>query len=304
MPEPSPVALRRRAKRLLLRAATRPRILRRLRHDVARHTLILCYHNVIPDELTVPGPSASAHLPLGEFRQHLDLIERYTAPVPLDDVFERQAGDRPRVAITFDDAYAGAIRLALPELTARGVPATVFVASDFVGGAPFWWDAFPVTGWEGSQEPLVQCRGLEPAVRAWAVEQGLTEAEVPELLRCASIEDLRAASRAGYSFGVHTVRHPNLTRLTRAEIREELIGCRDWIETQGLPSSPWVAYPYGLSDASVEDATRALGFEGALSIQGGWNRVGEDARWRLPRANIPAGMPVERFVLLLHGLDY
>jgi peptidoglycan/xylan/chitin deacetylase (PgdA/CDA1 family) len=45
------------------------------------------------------------------------------------------------VAITFDDGYVDTLRQAQPRLAAAGVPATLFLATAFVGqGVEYWWD--------------------------------------------------------------------------------------------------------------------------------------------------------------------
>ena len=45
------------------------------------------------------------------------------------------------VVITFDDGYADTLRQAQPRLAAAGVPATLFLATAFVGqGVEYWWD--------------------------------------------------------------------------------------------------------------------------------------------------------------------
>lgn len=52
-------------------------------------------------------------------------------------------GDLPdnAVAVTFDDGYVDNLRMAKPQLERAGIPATVFIASGYVGTATqFWWD--------------------------------------------------------------------------------------------------------------------------------------------------------------------
>src|SRR5687767_498679 len=79
--------------------------------------LILAYHNVLP-EGEAPVGERSLHLPLTRFREHLEHLARHHEVVPLPALLdgEGSTGRRPRVAITFDDAYHGALSVALPEL--------------------------------------------------------------------------------------------------------------------------------------------------------------------------------------------
>ena len=58
------------------------------------------------------------------------------------------------IAITFDDAYAGTVDQALPELARLGLPATVFLAPAFVEGDTFWWDALAAPGLAEPEEKL------------------------------------------------------------------------------------------------------------------------------------------------------
>jgi peptidoglycan/xylan/chitin deacetylase (PgdA/CDA1 family) len=120
---------------------------RTLRHHAARGaSRVLAYHNVVPAE-SRKGGDVSLHLAFDTFRRQLDYLGRHTSVVSLADVLGESPAampetDRPRVAITFDDAYADAMQIALPELASRGMPATVFVAPALLGVDCTWWDRY------------------------------------------------------------------------------------------------------------------------------------------------------------------
>lgn len=77
------------------------------------------------------------------FAEHLEVLRKLGRPVPLRRLsralLDADFSDRP-VALTFDDGYADNLHAAKPVLERHDVPATVFVASGYVGGHEFWWD--------------------------------------------------------------------------------------------------------------------------------------------------------------------
>src|SRR5512143_348475 len=75
----------------------------------ARHrTLVLAYHNVVPDGAP-PAGDRSLHICRSRFAAQLDELIRHAEIAPLDQVLSHPDRGRPRVAITFDDAYRGAV---------------------------------------------------------------------------------------------------------------------------------------------------------------------------------------------------
>jgi peptidoglycan/xylan/chitin deacetylase (PgdA/CDA1 family) len=73
----------------------------------------------------------------------------------------------------------------------------------------------------------------------------------------------------GVEVGAHTVSHPHLTRLGDEELERELREARVRLEDElGRPCA-YVAYPYGESDARVQDAVRRVGYSGAFALQAG-----------------------------------
>src|SRR6056297_2355727 len=99
--------------------------------SAADHGVILMYHHVAGDT-----PASTSVTPT-QFRRHLDFIEDNDFDVVplqalLDAVYSGDSVPLNAVAITFDDAYVSVHSEALPELTSRGMPFTVFVATQAV----------------------------------------------------------------------------------------------------------------------------------------------------------------------------
>jgi len=163
--------------------------------------IILAYHNIVPDGVTSFGERA-LHIPVTEFGWQLDHITRRFDVVSLGRLLRVPsaggASGRPRVAITFDDAYRGTIAIGLPELVSRGLPGTVFVPPGLLGGRYFWWDLL-ADRTNGSLEPVVRAHLLEAArgdesLMGDSFSEGSdVGARLPEYLQSAAESEIREA---------------------------------------------------------------------------------------------------------------
>ena len=149
----------------------------------------------------------------------------------------RGGGDRV-LAVTFDDGYRSVLDRALPVLSRLGVPATVFVPTDFPGGGPMAWPG--IDGWLGTEHE-------------------------PELVPL-SWDDLRGLAGAGWEIGSHACSHPHLTRLGDAELERELVESRRRLEAELGVACRSLAYPYGDHDDRVLAAAAAAGYEAACTV--------------------------------------
>jgi peptidoglycan/xylan/chitin deacetylase (PgdA/CDA1 family) len=78
------------------------------------------------------------------FAAHLEVVRASRRPLAMSEFVDRaKRGTLPpnAVAITFDDGYADTLWHAKPLLSTAGMPATLFLATAFVGqGVEYWWD--------------------------------------------------------------------------------------------------------------------------------------------------------------------
>jgi peptidoglycan/xylan/chitin deacetylase (PgdA/CDA1 family)/GT2 family glycosyltransferase len=108
-----------------------------LRRAQPQPALILLYHSIAerawdPWDLCV----SPRH-----FAEHMDVLATLSTPIRLADWRSGFTGNRPAVAVTFDDGYSDNLTAALPILRARGIPATLFpIAPHSAPTAEFWWD--------------------------------------------------------------------------------------------------------------------------------------------------------------------
>ncbi len=296
-------AFKRVAELVLLRGG--PARLARL--GTSGRTLVLAYHNIVPAG-EPPAGEAPLHLSQRRFAAQLDELARRCRVVSLAEA--AVPGDRrPRVAITFDDAYLGAVTVGMDEMARRGLQATIFVATGFVGGGAFWWDSLANAKGElathAREHALHECRGLDTEVRRWAGAAGApVRDDLPSYARAASLPDLHAAvARSGVALGSHTISHPNLTRLSPAELRAELVDSKLWLENHfGSAAIAWLSYPYGRTSQRVMAAAAEAGYQGAFKVDGGWIPRRRVLPYALPRLNVSATLSPAGFALRVAGL--
>lgn len=277
-----------------------PRAMRALRRG---DVLVLAYHNIVPTGEAAAG-DRSLHLPQASFAAQLDALMRTHDVIPLELALAGHTGHRPAAVITFDDAYQGAVTAGVAELAARGLPATIFVATAFLNGGDFWWDALTAPGASAPApglraRALAECAGLDARVRELAAREHLAVVTAPPPhARGAGEPDLiSAAAVKGITMGSHTHRHPNLARLAGDELHAELERPLAWLRARFSNVIPAISYPYGLSSPDVERAAAAAGYTAGFRIDGGWFTRGASNPFALPRLDVPSGLSAAGFSL-------
>ncbi len=287
----------------LLAGSPLPRIARK-KH--AGHCVVLALHNVVPDGQP-PAGDRPLHLPVADFERFLDLLTATHTIVALDELNAQASGDRPRAAITFDDAYAGALRHGLPVLAARQLPATIFVAPGLLGRPACWWDrlADPNAGLDAHvrETALHRLRGDDAAIVEWAATKQPVWNAPADIFRIATADELAVAARQPrITLGAHSFSHPNLTELSAAELSRELEQPLRWLRENFQSARPWLAYPYGMTSPLVVRSAEQAGYALGFLVSGVWITPGHQHPWTLPRWSVPSGLSERGFVLHAAGV--
>lgn len=122
------------------------------------------------------------------------------------------------VALTFDDGFANFGTVAAPLLRAAGLPATLFLVTDFVGGANSWPNS------RGDDIPVLP-------LLDWP--------------------DVAAHREQGFAIGAHSRTHPHLTELSGSALRDEVNECADRIQREIGVYPDSFCYPYGSVNEEV-----------------------------------------------------
>lgn len=171
--------------------------------------LVLTYHSISD----AGGPTS---IPPSIFAMQMEALaaagyssQTLSAFIAWHDGREDDCGDRRRVLITFDDAFADFGETAVPILRQHGFSALVFVPTRKLGHPE---------AWQGANQPA-------RPLMDW--------------------DTIRTLAREGMEFGGHSRTHADLTRLDPAACEEEVAGCAEDLSKQiGTPVQSFAA-PYG-----------------------------------------------------------
>jgi peptidoglycan/xylan/chitin deacetylase (PgdA/CDA1 family) len=292
-------AIKRVAERMLIRMG----VAEIARRGSRGRTVVLAYHNVVPDNLK-PSGDLSLHLPRRDFARQLDLLAESHYVAPISALASPANADRPVVVITFDDAYAGALTAGVEELVKRGMPATIFVAPDLLGTVP-WWDILARQNGGAIPDALRREALGHRQGRRGSILANVTTVDAANLAvaRIGTESELTsAASRPGITLGSHSWSHPNLSSLEGTTLDAELTRPREWLTARFSMVVPWLSYPYGLFNPSVQRAAERAGYSGALRIDGGWIPRPCLLPFAMPRMNVPSGLSLDGFRLRVAGV--
>jgi peptidoglycan/xylan/chitin deacetylase (PgdA/CDA1 family) len=301
------------------------RLAGRLRSD---RLAILTYHGVSEDPAAL-GVLSGLHVPRDSFEAQLGYLSANHPVLPLAEALSRLAEGEPlprgAVCITFDDGYRNNYRVAFPALRRHGLPATIFLATHFVGSGQMLWHDRVARVLQSMPPGELKLDGqvwqlTSPGDRRAAFSD-LTSAlkslpEVEMLSRLAQLEDhARVGAASGplppdseimdwdeardmkdsglITFGSHTVTHPILSRLTPERLREELGDSRAKIEAElGVPCN-LLAYPNGRPEDVTNEVVRCArecGYSHALTTELGRARPAGDPM-RIPRFGVGEHTP-------------
>jgi len=169
--------------------------------------VILYYHSIPAEQRT-------------QFANQLEIILRHATPIVVGDAIIFQAGRR-YVGVTFDDGFENFAEIALPELSKRTIPSTVFIIADALGKA---------FGPQGRSEKVM------------------------------SAQQIRALPLDLVTIGSHTSSHPFLPLLSENDARREITRSRAQIEEILGRKVLLFSFPFGAFNDNLVDICREAGY--------------------------------------------
>jgi peptidoglycan/xylan/chitin deacetylase (PgdA/CDA1 family) len=297
---------------------------------------ILMYHAVTKTPLEVEDWSFVWQR---HFREQMRYLKKHCQVVPLRDIPQRvrAAARRPLVALTFDDGFQNNYGVALPILQELDLPATIFLATDFIGSDDTPWfcrinEALTLTSltrldWDGEAYDLSnRLRRAEAQARFQVRLKRFHHSELLERARqlitalgdrpgkpipvgspyrmLAAAEVAEMARTKLIEFGAHTCSHAILSGLSPAERSREITASLAAVE--GLTGAPCTlfAYPngraidYGPCDVATLQERK---IDVAVTTIAGPNDPAVPAL-EMRRYMIGAGTPLGQFKLVTHHI--
>jgi peptidoglycan/xylan/chitin deacetylase (PgdA/CDA1 family) len=274
--------------------------------------LVLVYHRV-NDE----GDPFLPSVPTGVFDAHMAFVARTYRVLPVEQLAERAGrGVLPRnaLAITFDDGYRDNLTHAAPVLARYGLPATIFLATGFIGtGEVPWFDRLAMALKTAVVPEVVAPWGDRLALSDWPARLRALQGMLSYLKRLADDErqrgldavleqlggpdrratkdlmltwdDVHALGGLGFSIGAHTVNHPILSRVPVERAWTEIQGSRTMIQGACGRLPAVFAYPNGGPEdytEIVKHLVREAGFACAVTTRFGVNTA-RTSPWELRR---------------------
>lgn len=256
---------------------------------------VLLYHDV-EDRETDYTRGLACTTPPSRFRDHLAWLSRHYNVTSLEALLSGEVADRA-VVITFDDGYHSVYRNAYPLLREFGMPAILYLISDAVDNKEMVWvneinyalhlrpdetrailhDVLGAPVAASAPDLISFCRTqydpdaigtIVSRIRSTLIGKSEAFAAMPQLY--VSWDEVREMGGGGFSFGNHTVTHPNLERLDQARQYAEIAEAQRAI-TQEIGPISSLAYPFGHHDQHTAELAGRIGVT-SIGEVGGQNR--------------------------------
>jgi peptidoglycan/xylan/chitin deacetylase (PgdA/CDA1 family) len=226
-----------------------------------RGVVVLCYHRV-----GERSRAAEIDLPVREFEAQMAMVAERADPITLDDALAVlgtcELPGRDPVVVTFDDGTADFVDVVVPVLVRHGIPAVLYVATDFVErGCEFPAGGRPVS-WAGLCD---------------AVSTGLV------------------------TLGSHTHTHALLDRVDAVTAAHELDRSRELLAERTGVQVEHFAYPKAVVGNAPAEAAIRTRFRSAAVGGTRANRYGATDRYRLARSPVQRSDGREWFERKLAG---
>ena len=293
--------------------------------------VILAYHRVLSaDDLVRSYVPPGMYVRAEVFEAQMQFVKAHFEVLSLAQLLEHWKDGsldeaKRYCVVTFDDGWRDNYLHAFPVLQRLAIPATIFLATRFVGTHEWFWPeklAYILLNRSGGPLPRNDDRKwseteVETEIDRWKgmrradIERSLGElmrergTSLPRERAVMSWDEAVEMSRNGISFGSHSLTHAVLTREGTEEVDRELRGSLRELRERQVNYLPVFCYPNGDYSAKIVDQVRAAGYLAAVCSDSGVEARAPANLFALRRVGIHNDvtdtMPL--FAFRLAGLD-
>ena len=291
--------------------------------DPSPKFLILVYHRVLPEVVFNP---LSTIISLKSFERQLDHVAKRYSIISLRDaasqISEGNAARGTQVILTFDDGYRDNCQIAFPALRKKGLPATFFLSTDYIGSErPLWdWEIISRITASGGIDSIdiggniISKGDSEPSLSyAFRIFRAMKSADKGDLARvldylrtkaplggdqkadsCMGWDEVMTIAGNGMEIGSHGLTHRSLAKLPRHEASEEILLSKETIEGRTGEACRYFSFPFGSALDYNEDLigiVRDAGYGACLLNIHGYNRL-SDGLFSLKRIIMDEDTPI------------
>ena len=294
-----------------------------LRKNCRNSAFVLMYHRVIgARDLKSVRVQPGMYVLADTFKRHAAFLNRHFRVISLAELVGRIQEKKPLggfCAITFDDGWKDNFSHALPVLKQYNLPATIFLATGYVGTHRLFWPEeamfylsrpdlsatiagaginLPdglVKAWDSTDEKgdvfydrvINELKNWNPESRDQLFSQLRQHLGPPPFGRLLmDWDEVRQMQNTGLiSFGAHTAAHVILDQVSRTRAENEILQSRKDIEDRLGAAAELFSYPNGNFTPALKEILRRCGFKGAVTTRRAW--IGKDSDlFEIPRIGI------------------
>lgn len=284
-----------------------------------RKFIILCYHVVTnTKEGKVDYFKPQMAVSIESFKKQMEFLSKNYNVVPLEELIynikENKKLPRKAIAITFDDGYANNYTNAYPILKENNLPATIFLATDYIDtGKLLWFDQVwqILKSYDDLSKIEIPDNICEEDLRVKLLKiftDNSLERDVCADLVTSLMKKMNEKKRSmlikymeerfppnkqeeslmlswnqvvemgtnRISIGAHTKSHPNLPELSEQETEIEIMEGKKEIERRINKKVICFAYPYGNFNDKIKALVTKAGFDCACTTIRGKHRLNSD----------------------------
>lgn len=229
-----------------------------------------------------------------KFETQLQFYKKYCNLVSLDDYYaQRFSKDRFNLCLSFDDGFANNYKYVLPLLEKYKIPASFFITGIRSAGYAFLWNDLLSIAQRYGPEELVCSKNIFIKDRNGKYISAATKKPLSLALRetgfadkMAVLQQLDAVTRIAHedywlqmteeqiktlsqskwvTIGSHGLYHNDLAKIPLADVTQEMIQSKSWLENITGKAVNALAFPYGSYTNEITVAAKQVGYTRLLA---------------------------------------